>query len=426
MLIPIRMTAKCGAIALVLAGASPSSASADGLAPMQTLPAQATLGFERVRLPDRETMGLLGASYLVEISPGWWAGPALYGAATGRRGGLFTWGAEARRNWRLGEFWAVAAGFYAGGGGGANAPVGGGLMLRPHVDLMRDFGGFAAGITASQVHFPSGSIHSSQLGAQVTLAHDFGFIAPGQAGRSAAGSGGLGMERMELVVGRYGAASGSGSGNPNALGFVGMRFHRRLDAVMAATLEAAGAATGSADGYAETLVGLQALWPLGNDAFRIGVRGAAGLGGGGAVPTGGGPIAKLALAGRLDFNPQWSLGLDAGRARALNGGFDSPYAQLSLGRALVDAPPCCAMAAATSTVHDMEWALSLQDVLRAQRRDGSVRPMSVLGLKFRRSVNETVYLSGQAHSAIGGGAGAYSAGLVGLGVGTGLATASPW
>ena len=53
----------------------------------QALPARVTVGFERLRLPGDERVGLLGASYVVELAPGWWLGPALYGAATGRRGG---------------------------------------------------------------------------------------------------------------------------------------------------------------------------------------------------------------------------------------------------------------------------------------------------------------------------------------------------
>ena len=38
-----------------------------------------------------------------------------------------------------------------------------------------------------------------------------------------------------------------------------------------------------------------------------------------------------------------------------------------------------------------------------------------MGLKFRRSIGEHLYLSGQAPSAITGGAGAYSVGLIELG-----------
>jgi hypothetical protein len=47
-------------------------------------------------------------------------------------------------------------------------------------------------------------------------------------------------------------------------------------------------------------------------------------------------------------------------------------------------------------------------------------------LKFQRALNEHVYLAAQAHSAVAGGAGAYSAGLVGLGASVRPACAAQW
>ncbi len=406
------------------AATDPPASATDTVPHAFSLPAQVALGFETVRLPGRERMGLLNASYLVELAPGAWVGPAFYGAATGRRGGLFTWGVQAEQHWRLGDRWAVATGLYVGGGGGANAPVGGGLMLRPQVDLMRNFGAFAAGLTLSNVQFPSGDIHSTQLGVRFTLPHEFGFAAPAGGERNVKfdGAGGLGMERMDVVLGRYAAASG----DAGALGYVGMRLQRRLDPVLTATLEAAGAASGSADGYAEGLAGLLALWPVADEAIRLGVRGALGLGGGGAVATAGGPIAKLALASRLRLSPQFSLELESGRARALKGQFNSSYMQLAVGVALSAAPSQRSAPGGSVTVRDMEWALGLQDVLRAQRKDGRVLSMSVIGLKFSRWIAEHWYLTGQALNAVGGGAGAYSAGLIGVGATARLDAAARW
>ncbi len=221
----------CLLCSLVSALAMPGAAAAQpAQAPagpaLHTLPARVTLGLERVNLPGDEGMGLIGANYLLEMRPGWWLGPALYGAATGRRGGLFTWGAEGQRRWRLDERWALAAGLYAGGGGGAGAPVGGGLMLRPHVDLMVDFGPWATGLTASQVRFPSGQIDSVQFGWQVELRSGFVFTRPGHHGEAVPfdGLGGMGADRIDAVLGRY----GSGSGKGTSLSQVGIRVERQL------------------------------------------------------------------------------------------------------------------------------------------------------------------------------------------------------
>jgi hypothetical protein len=123
------------------------------------------LGYETVQLPGDEQMGLLGTSYLVEVARGLCLGPGVYSAVSGQRGGLFVVGAEAAVCTQLYGPIHLQAGLYVGGGGGGAAPVGGGLMLRPHIDLLWDFGsGYRAGVSWASVHFPSGQIDSQQFG----------------------------------------------------------------------------------------------------------------------------------------------------------------------------------------------------------------------------------------------------------------------
>lgn len=416
----------CGlTVALALPGPASAQHTQDPGSPaLHTLPVRMTLGLEHVRLPGNEGMGLLGAGYLLELAPGWWFGPALYGTATGRRGGLFTWGAEGQRRWRVAGRWELAAGLYAGGGGGAGAPVGGGLMLRPHVDLMFDSGPWATGLTASQVRFPSGRIDSAQLGWQFELRSGFVHTPPGHHGTSVPFSGlaGAGADRIDAVLGRY----DRGSLQDTPLSFVGVRLERPAGRLLTVTLQAVGAAEGGSDGYAEMTGGLQSLWPLGGEAFRLGLHAAVGLGGGGGVATGGGSLARAGVSGRLQWSPKWSLGLEAGHARAFSGDFDSPYWQVSLGIVLDGTRVQDAASLPVKTVHDTEWSFSVQDYQRARRKDGSTRGLSTLGLKFRRALGEHVYVTGQGHGAVTGGAGAYSSGLVGLGVNTRLGRGGAW
>lgn len=360
-----------------------------------------TAGFERVELPGGERMGLVGLNYVVEAAPGWWLGPALFGAATGGRGGLFTWGVEAQRQWQPAERWRVVAGLYVGGGGGASAPVGGGLMLRPHVDVLHDFGGWSLGLSLSDVRFPNGDIGSRQAG--VVLAVDDVFT---PAGHSA-----LRVDRLSLSVGQFRRANASGEPAESA-GFVSLRSEHALSDRTAFTLEAGAAAQGQADGYAEFLAGVLGRWPMG--PFDLGARAALGLGGGGAVPTGGGPVAKAAALARWRFAPGGWLEAEAGQQRALDGGWHTPYAALTLG---VD---CCGAPAATDV------GVALQHYTGAQRRDGSTRPLSATGLVLRRPLGDTFYATGQAWGAVDGGAGAYSVGLLGLGAAWPLDTAGRW
>lgn len=397
------------AAGLCLAGTAATAGAAQPLA-VEDVPTSLTVGFERVRLPGGERMGLLGVSYLFEMAPNWWIGPAAYGAATGQRGGLFTWGGEAQGRWRLGSSdWGVVAGLSATGGGGAGAPVGGGLMLRPHLDLVRDFDGVQLGLSASQVRFPSGEIRSTQLGL-VLMANDrFAFTAPHHQGERVAfgGRGGLGFDAVAPLAGAYRHAA------RGRMGYVGLRLERRLDEALSLTLDAAGAAQGAADGYAQTFAGVAVQRPLGR-AASLGARAALGLAGGGGVNTGGGTLGQLALTGRLQLTPRHALLAEAGRVRSFKGDFDSSYAQLALGIEL-DPPDAAIVQPTSRTVTNGEWALALQSHRNVLRKDGTRQALETIGLKFRRDLGRNAYLTAQAHSAVAGSAGAYSIGLIGMG-----------
>jgi hypothetical protein len=71
-----------------------------------------------------------------------------------------------------------------------------------------------------------------------------------------------------------------------------------------------------------------------------------------------------------------------------------------------------------------EWTGALQRHTKIERRDGTRRPIDTIGLKLARYVGSNFYMTGQAHSAFGGGAGAYSIGLVGAGLAT--RADAPW
>lgn len=386
-----------------VAGALALAASMANAQAAQTTPAALIAGFERTELPGGEHMGLAQIAYLVEFAPGWRAGPALYGAATGHRGGLFTWGAEAQKLWRFGERWQAVGGLYVGGGGGASAPVGGGLMLRPHADLLYGFDGWALGVSASQVRFPNGDIRSSQLGLVLSVDDRFEHGTPGVAWRGGEASW-LRVDRLVFGGGSY-AEQAPGD---DSLGIVSLRAEHDLGPVWIATAEAGAAVQGDGDGYAEFGAGLAALWPTPLPGLRVGGRTMLGLGGGGAVPTGGGIIGKAALLARWQVAGPWSLELEGGRVHAFSGGdLDSNYAMLSLGRSF-GAPDAGAPAVET------EFALAAQSY-DAQRRDGSRRRLETVGLKISRAIDERWYVAGQAYGAVTGGAGAYSVGLVGLG-----------
>lgn len=382
----------------------------------ETLPTSVTLGAERVRLPGGEAMGLIGASLLFDAGNDWGLGPAVYGAASGRRGGFFVGGIEVQRRWAVARDWTLAVGLFAGGGGGAAAPVGNGLMLRPAMTLLKDVGGdFQAGLSWSSVRFPDGHIFSNQLGLMFAWRGDFRHYAGGTPGERV-GSGqttGLGFDRMVATFGRYELSDGSG----RRLNLAGARAERRTRTEgLTWGIEAAAAASGDAAGYMEVLgTAAWSLAPLPDAAssLRLGVRASAGLGGGGAVPTGGGVLGKLTAT--LEWRPGagWTVGAEAGRVHGANGPLRARHAQVWVGIDLE--PGLDGRGTHDGSVVQTEWSAALQHHARSVRKDGSRRALDTIGLKLNRYVGTNLYLSGQAHSAFGGGAGAYSIGLLGVG-----------
>lgn len=382
----------------------------------ESLPTSAMLGAERVRLPGSETMGLVGATLLFEAGETWGIGPAVYGAASGRRGGFFVGGVEVQKRWALGRELTLATGIFAGGGGGAGAPVGNGLMVRPALTLLKDVGReFQAGLSWSSVRFPDGSITSNQFGLVLAWRGDFRHYTGGSPG-DRIGSGqstGLGFDRMVATFGRYELRDDS----RRRLDLLGARAERRTGVDgLTWGVEAAAAASGDAAGYMEVLG--TAAWSLAPASealpdWRIGARGALGLGGGGAVPTGGGMLAKATVTTEWRPARGWTVGAELGRVRGTNGSLRADHAQVWVG---IDLEPGLAGAVSDdAALVQTEWSAAIQHHARSIRKDGTRRALDTIGLKLNRYVGRHLYLSGQAHSAFGGGAGAYSIGLIGLG-----------
>ena len=409
-----RLRLPCFVIAGVVATAAVHADDDATTAPI----AHARIGLERIRLPGDEHVGLLGTSYLVDTSllPGLSIGPAVYGAATGNRGGLFTIGGEAAWRHSLSGPLGVELGMYAGAGGGHAAPVGGGLMLRPHLDLLWDFGPLALGLSVSKVHFPNGNIDSTQVGIVLDAINDFRHVPATRLGSSAwdGGRSGLGFDRVQIVGGAYRPSRGiallDGTPVPRTIGLLGVRAEQAFGSNAYWGLEANGATERRVAGYAEYLglVGYEA--EAEPNAVNVGARVALGMAGGGGVPTRGGLLAKAAVYGIARLTSSLGLEAELGYADAPQGHFRAAQGSLSLVWSLDSADASGAPAAPART----DFSAGVERY-RAARKDGSVRALGADVLRIDRYLSDRLYVSGEVHSAWGGGAGGYTAALLGAG-----------
>lgn len=431
-LLQARLAAWAGAGAMAgVAGLALASLPSTALAQADAFrapPARMSLSAERLELANGENLGLVGTTYTIELLPSLWAGPAAYGGVSGQRGGLLVVGAEA--GWQGPSFGPLSfgAGIFAGGGGGGSAPVGSGLMLRPHVDLMWRLGPRQKlGLSWSRVRFPNGErngqgeIDSRQIGLLFSYDTEFRHVASNRVGESFrfGGRTGIGFDRVHALAGVYrpsrSATRLDGSALPRNIGFAGARLERSFGDGWYWGMEAAGGASGGVAGYAEYLgtLGLETL--LSEESVAVGARVALGAGGGGQVDTGGGLLWKAGAYGIVRLANDLGLTLEAGMARAPQGTFKATYGSAAFTWILDDRID----STAPSRVTRMEWVAGVERY-DAARRDGSVRRVELVSLRVNRAMTEHFYLSAQAHSAAGGDAGGYSVGLLGLGLRTPL------
>ncbi len=408
-------------IAPLLAGAAlvawtPARAQDGGLLARPS--AHGRIGFERITLPGNEKLGLVGTSYLVDVAglPGVSLGPAVYGAISGQRGGFFTIGGEAAWRKQIVGPLGVELGFYAGGGGGGSAPQGGGLMIRPHADLLWDFGPVALGLSVSRVRFPNGQIDSTQVGLAINAITDFRYVPANrldQSVRSGAGRAGFGFDRVQFVTGAYrtrAATLNGGGALPRTIGYVGVRAEQAFTSSTYWGVEANGAIQSGVAGYAEYLGTFGVETEVVRNRVNVGARVALGMGGGGAIPTAGGLLAKAAVYGVVRLSPEFGLALEAGVTDAPRGTFRAAHASAALVWALDG--PSAPGTPARPTRTDFTFGVERFDALR---KDGTTRPVQADTLKVSRFITPEFYFTGQIHSAIVGGAGGYSAAVIGGG-----------
>jgi hypothetical protein len=209
-----------------------------------------------------------------------------------------------------------------------------------------------------------------------------------------------------------GSTGVSGALLHSRIGYAGARAEALGANGFFAGIEAAGAASGGAAGYAEVLGTTGIEHAFADDRFTLGARAALGMGGGGDLATGGGLLVKGAFYGSLRLARDASIGLEVGRARAPQGHFEANFVSL-LWRWDLDHPQRAEVPA--TQLAQQEFIAGIETYRHAARRNGPPRTLSSVTLKLNRFLDESVYLTGQAHSAYSGDAGGFSVGLVGLG-----------
>ena len=389
--------------------------------------------FEEINMPDSgEQMGLYGIGAYDRLNPWIYSGINLYGAASGSRGGFFTGGYTLGVERKLTENFFFDAGGYVGAGGGGAAAQGGGLHIRPHIGLKYDFNSTVIGLNYSYVDFPNGDISSEAI----ALSLDFPFSSPifdwendslttanyfGDDWRNVSRHRSHLAARVRSYYPALGSKTTTGGSLDDSLGLVGVEYSYFLDKNWFTTFETSGAYSGGVGGYAELLAGVGYRLPITkDDRFAILPSLTIGGAGGGEVDTGGGFVARANLGLEYRLSPHLSLIMDGGYLTAPNGNYDTQYAGFNLAYVMETfaQDQKGSPLKETDLIKTTRWRFrpAHQWYFDAQRRDGSLRDMKLLGGKIDWIGGNWWYLTGQGISAYQGGAGGYSEGHWGIGI----------
>lgn len=403
---------------------SPASAATDQVTDWKTREALLRFTYEELELPGDERLGLAGGNWLIPVTPWLHTGIGVYGAVSGDRGGFFTGGLEASLKQPIAGGFYLGGGLFIGGGGGGASPQGGGLMIRPHGEILYDapFGTIGAGL--SHVNFPNGDISSTQ--AVVTLQFPFNVTYAGgwvetlpdiqsrQFDISARKGGRRYLLAYHHLFPEGDVKTTDGKPGDRSLGLLGAELQQMVSEHMYLRAEAAGVAAGNADGYAQVLFGAGMEVPLGQRTFLTGTL-SAGAGGGGRIDTGGGFLTEARMGIRHHLTDSLALGLSAGYLLAPDGSFRAG----ELGASLVYGPTAGERYPAPFSVGRWRVKGGVQSyipsgTIRKAETDDD-KAVDLIAVKIDRLLANGFYGTGQALAACDGDVGGYAVGLVGIG-----------
>ena len=389
--------------------------------------------YESLKLPGKETMGMLGADLLVSVNEHLRVGAATYGAVEGDRGGFITLGVEAELQQRISDAWVSHAGLFVGAGGGRGGYLlsGGGLMLRGDLGIAYETKGYGnIGIGVSHVNFPSGVISSTQPYIQ----YEYPF-------NSLLGSGWLGappkdsslridpiqasQNEFSLVARHYQISSSAkrdeGGDQSSTMQLLGVEWLSYLNDNWFVKIESEGAMGGENNGYMQILLGGGLRLPI-TRSTSIKLHAAAGPAGGGGADTGGGVLLDAGLGLQQKISKNTALELSVGGVTAPSHTFEALNVALKLnyqfGMPDVGTTPVSWYGLNEFDTTPLRIRLTNQTYFKADdnwRNRFINKEVSNLGVQMDYFLSPNWFITGQSLAAYSGDAGAYMIGEVGMG-----------
>ena len=371
--------------------------------------------YERWGLPA-ENMGMIGLGFERKMGSEGFCALETWMAVEGERGGFITLGMNAGVARALSDNVSLRSGLYIGAGGGRGGLYlsGGGLMLRPYLALeqaLSDRLNIEAGI--SYVSFPNGGIiESMQPYLGLSIPFDYRMDSASPEIDQAAWVNALGLITSYVSV-HDGVQSDRGEQQPD-FATIGIEGRSYIADNAYIKMETAGAFDGDSSGYMQILAGGGIEYPLsGNMRWYADI--ATGGGGGGAVDTGGGWLVQGEVGCLIAVDTELTAAISGGCLTAPDGALDAWFGGISVGYQQTQG---ALTAMDQSSFERTRLRVVHQTYLQADpnwRSHHADQRVGNIGVQLDAFFNESWYVSGQGIAAESGKAGAYMAGMVGLG-----------
>lgn len=405
---------------------------------LERLPGFFRFSFDNITMPKHiQNMGLLGLTYFGDITPVVYGGVGGYASVTGSQGGLFVLGFEGGVHKEIFPRWWGDMGLFLGGGGGRSSLVGGGFMLRPHVGIAYDWHWVRLGLHYSYLDFPTGKIHSSQLGLDLDIPWDFYYV-PYHDNASSL----FHFDDVLLPKGKYlelqrndfalllqaykqkrGTLNVNGQVQDGTIGLVGAELDHYMTENVFWSVKTSGAYRGIPNGYMDVLGGVGYHWSIGPHRIALVPQFNLGAGGGGNVDTGGGVLIQPQLGIEIPLTSSFATRFSGGYLWAPDGNLRAISGTGELIYHLDIAREQTREVSNINNVLDVQnWRIELfnQTYLHPQRSYGTLNSaINLIVLQFDQLFTQNFFFSYQAASAYQGEhAGGYATGMIGPGLQT--------
>jgi len=376
------------------------------------LPLDFRLSLDSFTHDQSQLEGTIGLSLLYRFDSGFYAGGSVYSGAIGNAGGFFAGGYEVGKRFTLGNKLQLDTGIFVGGGGGAGQVNGDGLMLRPSLSLTYQIDSFDLMAGAAWIDISGSDISTPAF----TLGLQKHFGQEHERGNSSPGNDEL---KLGAVKALYKIVNPEGNTKTDGqvlsdIQLVGAELEMQSTSSRAFFMQASGVVAGDAEGYAEWMLGMRHYHALGSMRFFADLG--AGIGGGGAIDTGGGFIASANIGVAIPVGTSLSLEAGIGYSTAPGGDYSGVSPSIKIAQLFGSNQP-----GSSEPKSPSNWRVGTgityiadNDELRKPGTEGTGAP-GLLNVQIDYFTHRQVYLTGQAYTAFTGEAGGYQMGLLGLG-----------